>query len=293
MNNNIFQFTGQLPQTPAEITIFLTGQSKTQREENIKQISQTVPQLFGMDGVLADYGDRFIGTKDNKRIMVYAATDSFWYQDEDFSLSENKELSKNLPDPQTAGQVALGFLKSGNLLLPEASVHSTTYTQVAKKTLQPQKVEEYKTEVHVNLRYTLKGLPVFGPGAKTRVSLVNANVKSSVYHFWRKATADTKTRKLIDPQTALNSFYENFRFAQLKNNPTAKVTVSKMELGYFANPPTHFQNYLIPVYKVNGVVSTTEFPQYEFELFIVAVNYAISEMRSMGLTNRGQIERVF
>lgn len=293
MSNAIFQFTGQLPQVPSEITIFLTGQNSTQRESSIKQISQTVPKLFGMDGSLVDYGDRLITIKGNKRMMIYAATDSFWYQDEDLRLGENKELSKTLPDEKTASQAALSFLQSGNLLFPEAAVYSITYTQVSKKDLQTQTVDEYKTEVHVNLRYSMKGLPVFGPGAKTRVSFVNANTKSAVYHFWRKATADKKTRALIDPQTALNNFYENSRFTQLKNNSTAKVTINSMQLGYFANTPTHFQNYLIPVYKVNGTVSTKEFPVYEFELFIVAVDFTTSEMRSSGLISRGQVEEVF
>jgi hypothetical protein len=74
---------------------------------------------------------------------------------------------------------------------------------------------------------------------------------------------------------------KNFRFAQLKNT-SDKVAINQMDLGYFAMSPADTQNYLIPVYRITGVVSTEALPEYAFTHYIVAVKYTAADVKSMG-----------
>jgi regulatory protein YycI of two-component signal transduction system YycFG len=293
MSNSLFEFTDKLPQVGDEITVFSTKQPKELREKNIKNTAKALAKIFGLKGKLIDGGDRFILSEKAKRIALYTASDSFWYQDEDLFASEDKKLAKHLPSDKVAKETAVKFLESNKLLLPGASVYSSSFTTVAVNKAGSDKVDEYNTEIHVNFRYTIDKLPVFGPGAKTRVSFVDVKNTSGVYHFWRNAEPQKEKRKLLNPELALEIFYKNFRFSQLQNTDLAKVTIKTIELGYFAMPPTDVQNYLIPVYRIRGTISTKELPKYDFDHYIVAIKYDESDVKSMGISIKGMKAMVF
>jgi regulatory protein YycI of two-component signal transduction system YycFG len=293
MGNNLFEFTGKLHSVKDEITIYSTRQSKEQRGGKIKSNAKNLSKIFGIRGRLTDRGNKSVITQKAKQIILYAASDSFWYQDGDLFATEKKPGSASLPSEKAAKETAIKFLDKNKLLLPGAKIYSTTYTTIAVNKSDSKKFEEYNTEVHVNIRYELDGLPIFGPGAKTRLSFVNSNKTSGVYHFWRNAEPIESKRKLLSPELALELFYKNFRFANLKKNESARGIIKSIELGYYAFPPTDVQNYLLPVYRIRGTIRTKEFPKYDFDHYVVAVKYSDNDVKSMGLSINGVKAMVF
>ena len=144
----------------------------------------------------------------------------------------------------------------------------------------------------MNFKYTLDHYPVFGPGAKTRVSMVSTTNLSSVYHFWRTINPVKEKRQVLLPELALEIFSKNFRFSEL-NPDSTKVIIKKMKLGYFAMSPGDVQNYLIPVYQISGTTSNMAMPVYDFDLYVVAIKYSEKDVEKMGLDIGGAKGMVF
>jgi hypothetical protein len=291
MTNSIFQINANLPSAGKDITIYSTQQTREMRDKSIDYRAANLRNIFGLEGAMKDLGDKLSITDKNRSINLYSASDSFWFQDDDFFASEKRPAEK-LPDEKTAIELATRFFKSNELLLPSAAVHSVSYTTVAVNGPDSDKVDEYNTEVHVNFRHSLEELPIFGPGAKSRISLAGSQTTSGVYQFWRNPQPLKERRELLNPELSLEVFLRNFRFAQLKTD-AAKATVDNMTLGYFALSPTAVQNYLLPVYRVTGTISTEALPEYNFDHYIVAVKYTEADVRSMGVSIAGVNAMVF
>lgn len=281
MNTNLFKVNAKLPDPQKAITIYATQKETAQRTKELESRQSALGRLFSLKGNKTDLGDKLLLNDKNKSLFLYYASDSFLYQDENLFAREERSFSEKLPKDSRARELATEFLKKNELLHPNASFHSITHTTVGVMPAGSQKAEEYNTEVHVNFNYSLDQLPVFGPGAKTRVSMVDENIHSGIYHFWRDVKALAKPRPLIKPELALEVYGKNFRFAQLKS-ASDRVTINQVDLGYFALSPTDTQNYLIPVYRVNGVVSTEALPEYSYTHYIVAVKYTSDDVKSMG-----------
>lgn len=290
--NKLFEFTGQLPKAGERITIYSARMTADQREQSLKSRMEVTRKIFGMKGKTEDLGDRIIVKDRSKSITLYVASDSFWYRDDTLHLSEKIRRGLKLPEERSSKEIALSFLKNNKLIPDDTVIYSITHTTVAIRNEGDERVKEFDTEVHVNFRYRMGGLPVFGPGAKTRVSLADAEVMSGVYQFLRKAKPVKDVRPTVTPELALELFTKNFRFAQLRED-TAKVRITGMTLGYFAMPPMKVQNYLFPVYQMIGTVSTKELPAYDFKYHVVAIKYRDVDIKAMGLSIDGVRAMVF
>ncbi len=288
MNTKIFKLEAKLPKVGKQINIFTSATDSETRERKTAESLKSLSKIFGISGQAANDGEKMILAERSKSVSIYQASNSFWYQDDDFFAREDKKFSQKLPDAKNAQEKALKFLRENGLLLNNAAFHSVTHTTIVATKPDEKRGDEYNTEVHVNFRYSLDGLPVFGPGAKTRVSFVSDKINSGVYHFWREVTQEKKTRDLIDPELALEIHAKNFRFASLKEG-AAKVTIKKVELGYFAVSPTELQRALIPVYKISGIISTEALPEYAFNHHVVAIKYTENDVKTMGF-NIGNVK---
>lgn len=288
----LFEFTGKLPETNDSITIFSTRLTKEQREKNTIEGATVLSKIFKLKGKPVDSGDKHYIVQRSKRLTLYPASNSFWYMDEALSAAEDKKFSENLPDEKFAKDAAMKFLERNKLLIQGAAVYSASFTTMAVNKPKTEKADEYNTEVHVNFRYTLDKLPVFGPGAKTRVSFVDTKRMSGVYHFWRNAEPTNK-RPILKPDLALELFNKNFRFEELKKDNVEKAVIHSMELGYFALPPNDVQHFLIPVYRLRGSISTKQFPRYDFDHYVVAVRFEEEDVKTMGVSIKGVKAMVF
>lgn len=279
----IFEFKGKLPEGKQSVSIYRTSRPWETQEKLLEKRMRTLPKIFGIKPKSEDHGE-IIRLREKSRILdIYPASDSFIYFDEELFGNEDIKFSKTLPDERTAKESAISYLKNNSLLNDNASFSSITYSTVAiNKGTKPGRAVEYKTEIHANFNYSIEKLPVFGPGAKSRVSFVNKETFSNLYHFWRETEDIKEKRNLMDPEFSLELFSKNFRFAKLKED-AAKVVIKKMELGYFAMSPSTLQNYLLPVYRFQGTISTREFPKYDFELHQVAMKYSEEDVKKMGV----------
>lgn len=287
---SLFDVKAALPSATPSITMFATRRTGDDREQRLAARARDLSKVFRVTGKATDMGDTVTIASKRRTLTLYPASDSFWYHDEQLFANEDRKHSKTLPDAKAARELATRFLAENWLLPSFAYVHSTSFTSVAIRKDGARKAEEFRTEIHVNFRYKLDGLPVFGPGAKSRVSFVDAKTRSGVFQFWRSPQQLEEPRPLMSPSLAIELFSRNFRFAKLKRD-TAKGTISGVELGYFAMSPTAVQNYLIPVYQVVGTIRTDALPRYDFKHYVVAVKYSDADVKAMGI-NIGNVKSV-
>lgn len=299
MRSRLFEFRGTLPTT--ENTFATVYKASSIIESSQKSLPGTIENLsrtFGITGTTSNLGDTYQVREQSKILTVYPFSDSFWYYDADLFANEDILHSRNLPDPKSARVLANEFLERNNLLQPNARLTFHSYSTVTSEKINERpniktvksrliktkidRVKEYNTEIHLHYHYSLDNLPVYGPGAKTRVSFVDQQTVSGLYHFWRNPIQTQEKRRLLHPELALELFSRNPRFAQLKES-SAQVVISEMGYGYYALPPREIQNYLLPVYVFHGTVKTKALPSYEFTLYMVSVRYTENEIKDMGV----------
>ncbi|HLW33921.1 MAG TPA: hypothetical protein VKX40_16795 [Aequorivita sp.] len=299
MRSRLFDFRGTLP--APENTFASVYKTSNTIEPSHKSVSGTIENLsriFGITGPTSNLGDTLQVRERSKVLTVYPFSDSFWYYDADLFANENILNSQNLPDPKSARVLANEFLGRNKLLQPNAQLMFHSYSTVTSKNIyerpnirdktsrliktQRERVKEYNTEIHLHYQFQLDNLPVYGPGAKTRLSFADPQTISGLYHFWRNPIQTKEKRRLLNPELALELFSRNPRFAQLEES-SAQVIISEMEYGYYALPPREIQNYLLPVYIFHGTVTTKKLPSYEFTLYMVSVRYTDNEIKEMGV----------
>lgn len=301
MRSRLFNFTGTLPQTTNEFaTVFQASDPRESREKSLPKTIDFLARTFGIKGPISQLEDTYRLQENSKILTIYPSSDSFWYYDDNLFANDDYEQSKNIPNTKLARTIATDFLSQKKLLLPNCQLASHSFSTVKSQKTdnkitknvralnknmrkeRVERIEEYNTEIHLNFLYTLDNLPVFGPGAKTRVSLVDPETVSGVYHFWRNPVRTEEKRKLLSPEFALELFCKNPRFAELSEN-SAQVVITEMDYGYYAFPPREMQKYLLPVYRFRGSVSTERIPNYEFTLHMVSVRYTDNEVKQFGV----------
>jgi len=236
---------------------------------------QTLAAAFRLHGTAKDAGTRFVFQDDKQILEIYAASDSLRWStigSEDPRLST---LQVNLPNHKAAKQQADKFLKAHLVDAPAPTSCSVFYTELSVDDRGKRK--SGRTHVHACYRYSLGDLPLFGPGAKTQVTIGEGGAVTEGYHFWRTAKLAEK-RTTIGPERALDLLMGSDMFEDL-NAKTASVTFEGVELGYFALPPREVQGLLIPVYRVRGLVVTKQLSEYRFVKHVVAIEHTDTEVK--------------
>lgn len=279
MKNSIFQLPKTLPGAARSVPVFRTAYTadyfrKRAYIQHKTEIIRSFGRLLNVEGEPVEQGPRMIMINPKHALEVYHASDSLWFTDRKLANNENPELSKNLLDERTAAAMAVRQLEELGLAHSALRTHSISYTTLAVARSPREKPEEYRTELHNNFVFELEKLPVFGPGAKVKVSYANGKQLSDLYYFWRNTEMAGETR-IISPERALDILSRNARFARLKDG--CQVHYSSIQLGYYAASPDKIQTALIPVYCVKGEVRTPALPKYEFTLYVHATASARPE----------------
>lgn len=272
MKNSIFQLPKTMPGPARSVPAFRTAYTpeyfrKRSYIQHKTAIIRSLANLFEVEGEPLEQGPRMILLTSRQALEVYHASDSLWYTERSLANNENIEWSKNLPDERTAAAMAVEQLEKLGLANSALRQHSVSYTTLAVARSRREKPVEYKTELHNNFVFELEKLPVFGPGAKVKVSYANGRQLSDLYYFWRIPEMTGETR-IISPERALDILSRNARFARLKEG--CQVQYASIQLGYYAASPDKIQTTLIPVYCVKGQVRTPALPHYEFTLYVHA-----------------------
>lgn len=148
------------------------------------------------------------------------------------------------------------------------------------------------SEVQVLFGFWLGELPVFGPGAKIKVSLVEGGQVSSVLWYWREPIDDRAAPRLpvLPAGPTAESLARSRRYAGLPDTD-AQVTLNSIRLGHYALPPFEMQKFLIPVYETTGVEETRLLGSRDIRLYVPAVRISNRRVKEMGIVPEPDLNR--
>lgn len=234
---------------------------------------------FGMRGKTRDAGARLVLRDGRGTLEIFRASDSFrWAR----QTRETQELSGkvSLPDERQSTELAEAYLRDRGLADERAAITSVSYTELSRADRVHDDAASIRIALHVNFSFSLDGLPVMGPGAKSQVTFDGTRRVREAYKFWREPI-EAGRRRIVEPEAAMELLRGDDAFADLREGE-ARVTFHRVRLGYYALPPREVQGYLIPVYAFDGTVSTQQFERYDFTKYVVAVRIEPEEAKRIG-----------
>lgn len=147
------------------------------------------------------------------------------------------------------------------------------------------------SEVQVLFGFWLDDLPVLGPGAKIKVSLVANGEVSSVLWFWREPIVDEAAPRLpvLPAERALDGVARSYGNAAA--DADIRVNLRNVRLGHYALPPFEAQKFLIPVYEASGTEETHLLGSREIGLYVPAVRISNRQIKEMGMVPEPNLTR--
>jgi len=238
-------------------------------------------ELFNMKGEPKDYGDMLILENKDFKLRVYRQSDSFLLNHKKYRYRSNLPKSK-LPEKEEAFKNAEAYLDKVKLTNNFAKITGYKLSKIMNFKPGEKNPELKETEAHVMYNFSVENIPIIGPGAKIKFSLIEGGKMSGLLYFWRSITPYQKW-PLISPKEALKRFKANPRFKQLSSE-SASIILDNMYFGYYALTPTEFQRYLIPVYAIIGKVQMkvgSKIRSHDFSDCVLAVNISPLKIKSM------------
>jgi hypothetical protein len=280
----LFKVPDRLPDVPAKVPMFratqfasLSSRDATYQRALAKRTSQAI-KLFDLKGEPANQGERILVRDGSQSLEIYCASDSLWWANHDLSYSEGSGGGVKLPSEAEAKTISKRELERAKLDVTDATMSSVTYTE-ASTAGRDQKPKTQRTAIDVNYSFSLAELPVFGPGAKIKVSVADAGKPAQVIYFWRRPKR-AGSMATIRAGDALERFQRDPAFFRLRDT-NAVIEIGKVDFGYYALSPTDFQRFYVPVFAVDATVRTREFPQYDLRRYVVAVDLSAESAKAM------------
>jgi hypothetical protein len=231
-------------------------------EANFRQRIDLFTATFAIAGDAEVEEDRAIIRSGNISLEIFAFSDSVWATDHNHVNVDVSSLAGGLPSEKEAKLLAAKHLREFNLMPTEANSVETTYAE-ASALLNGEPIEPVRTAIDVH--YTLRTPfgPIFGPGAKIKVTLASAKAAlasreslAQIVYFNREWKLDDELAFApLQPKDALDLYERDPSFAQLSGETTS-IVVEHMELGYFALPPGSLQRYYLPVWAVDATIKS-------------------------------------
>lgn len=287
MDKELFIYPKKIPKHIKQVPMYVTTKYRTysRREtEAVRALDARIKRysrLFKIKSKPQDVGDLLVFREKDYTLEVYKTSDSVWWTHNELAYRGKMPRGKKLPDKKAVVKIARRHLAKFGLTNKYTKISSVDYTEVAIAATARSKPRLVKTEAHAIFNFFLGGLPVMGPGAKIKVSLVEDGKLSSLLYFWRDPVK-RKAMKLVHPKEGLGKLINDPRFMRLSSD-SAVVQLRKMRFGYYALTPTEFQRYLIPVYETKGTVKTSDFERYDFTHYIAAVALTQDEIKRAGI----------
>ncbi len=281
---DLIDMRAELPDAPATIPMFAASTAARLGDRDgkgeaafVKRARQAI-RTFGVPGEPTDEGERLVVRDGPRTLQVYRASDSVWWVDFDRAYGDAPDASSELPSEGDALLRARAELERARLDMRDAAEATTAPVRVA---VQEGDAEPRGLDValDVNLAFSLAGRPVFGPGAKAKVTFAGGGEVAQVLYFWRRP-ARARAMPLIPADEAFARFARDPAFYRLRKTDAA-VEVRDVQLGYYALPPGDFQRLYVPVYAVDATVRTRELPAYDFRRHVVAVDVSPGQAKAL------------
>jgi hypothetical protein len=216
-------------------------------------------------GDVADRGAWLVAADDEATLEVFQASHSLRYMRRGERGEPRRE---GVIDEARAREAADAWVHAFGPDGAQYAVHSVAEAEVLVSRGRDRAPERFVTDLQVNFRFDIGGLPLIGPGAKMQVSVGHEGEVRGAYRFWREHRP-MKEARIAPAEQACEHFRRHPMFARLKDG-AAKAHVHSLRLGYFAEPPTEAQHVLLPTYEFRGVLATELHPHYEFVTYLPA-----------------------
>jgi hypothetical protein len=293
-----FELIAQLP-TPVPSMPMLQldvgvrlAQADPALEPDFRQRVSQAAGLFGLDAPPMFKRDRAIVRQDNLSLEVFRASDSLWWTDHRLANIDAPLSAIDLPAEHAARDIADGQLRRLGLDIEPAAISSITYSETEAATASVRATPSgIRSALDVNYTFRIASFPVFGPGAKIKVTLGHAAALAQVVYFWRKCRP-VGSFSPITPQQAIERFQQDNAFKQL-DLKSAKIVIARVELGFYALPPSKFQRFYIPVYAVDSKCYVGTLPPYSFRRYITARDVSAIEAKQLRMTASAALPAVF
>lgn len=225
----------------------------------------------------------------DRELEVFRASGGFRWRrrtaDEDAD-----DVPAQVPDDPIAEADA--FLASRGLTDSRAEAVEVHSTEITRMTMNG-KFTTYPIETHVEYRFRIQGLPVFGPGGKMRVTFGKDGAVSGLLKFFRApgpAAAIDPGSGALEAVPSLRPLHETAHFrSRLRQDPSfarlctkKHVSVRDVSLGYYAAPPRYQQDALVPVFAFDFRTRVKWEPRYEAVRYISACRHLAADWDRLG-----------
>ncbi len=273
MTNTIrdIEIATELPEVPRSMPVYATHlPTLEQRAPAVERLVEAL-DLGAVKRVDVNECVHYVGTRGG--VQLYRPSGGVWamnnamqaaYEDErrqwPFALDERTDehgavdLVCRPEDALRLGVRARELLEKAGLMGESAYFAGVALDQVSKLDEKGTEIGRFAGEATVKHLYRLNDTPCDGPGAKSYV-FVNPGDRGprpvGLYHCWREIgpAADVRTLPCAE---ALERAFAQDREILAAAHKKYRVRVDKVELVYYALPPTKFQAYVFPVLHVQG-----------------------------------------
>jgi len=236
-----------------------------QTPRDAAQALATLGPLVGITGPITPHPDSLIIFKGDGYLEAFSASDS-WRWVARRSLPGHLDRPPVLPSEDAASAAALVELERLGYTTDVVPALEVTY----EERIPPQEaVTSHRTALHVNVRHTIDGLAVIGPGAKSRVTFDGEGVRGA-YRFWHDV-APGPSLPLIPLSAAMSIISQDQAFTNLDDR-TSSVTFESVRLCHFAVPPFQRPSHLIPVYEFVGTAVTPTHGDHRLVKHVLAIS---------------------
>jgi hypothetical protein len=235
-----------------------------------------------IDADAVDAGLWWIARDRRAVLEVYQATQSFRMSRVDHDGEARG--SDHLPiGADEARRVADAWITEFGPADSQSMVHSITEHESLVSSRRNGKPNAKIVARDVNYRFEVGGIPLFGPGAKAKVSVHASGDVSSAYCFWRETTTGEAV-PTVPAEVLFERFASSALFADLTER-TARVEVAAARFGYLCLPPTEPMSVLVPAVEIRGTIATEANPRYEFVRYVAATDMDGAEAKRARLVN--------
>lgn len=277
-----------LPEVPSKIRLYKTTKpSKEKQKKQLESLASSLGLKRGLMSLSETPGG--LSVEEGEHVLeTYQESDSIWYSDMSKlgeELEEPVDIKKALgvvsddAIEKTAQNRAEHFLKENDLLPKQAYLIDSEEAVFAAVELgeEGEPGEAVVTGVQTNFGFKLGNIDVVGPGAKIAVNVGSNGDVVGLFKAWREVEKD-RNISTIPPKEALGKFQNSAIFAELGEE--SGVSVHKFYLAYYALPAFESQEYLLPVYVLEGEVKTPYF-EHLFVHFVPAISP--EELKNTGI----------
>lgn len=252
-----------------------------QQQDGMKQFEERMRiamAQFELTGEPTVGPERALSRQGDVSLEIFRASDSIWWTNHQLANLDAPDGAVELPPEADAIALAKSTLAKLGLDDERPFVDSVTYTE-ASNDAPENSAEPVRTAMDVNFSFRASNLPIFGPGAKVKVTFGHKSKLVQLVYFMRKYDVMEEPFAPITPLVALERYRHDEAFLGL-GGTGSKVVIERMRLGYLALPPAEFQRFYTPVYAVDAVAATPRHERHVSRTYIPARDLSRTDITS-------------